>query len=198
MSDVPDFPIGFGYNNQWYAISTTDVIDVIEFLKLEEVQLSNWETGIKAANQGYYFLSPAIKGWIMIVNSRMPDISVDSKHNPIETTKRLSEKYGQAFYFGTHRVVEYHAWIKAVEGQIKRAYCFVGEAGETLLNEGKLTPEEIHHGLLYTELDVDDPLLPNEESVIQLAKAWSIDPQMQGKEYDLGIGFIGRIHVTKP
>jgi hypothetical protein len=71
-------------------------------------------------------------------------------------------------YFKTYRVAEYHAWGRFVHGQTIRAYSYLGERGEVLLDMGKKTSDE---------LDVlDEDEIPNEQTVMDIAAAWSVDP----------------------
>lgn len=58
----PDLPVEFGYKCQWFAVKTNDTQAVLDALKLKNIQISNWRTGIDGAYEGYYFISPAING----------------------------------------------------------------------------------------------------------------------------------------
>lgn len=100
-------------------------------------------------------------------------------------------RFGEAYYFGTHRVVEYHAWAKSVNGKLVRAYGYLGETGETIVNRGEISDAELENGLIYTDLDAEEPNLPNEEDVLLMAKAWTIDPQMADGRHQAGTGFVG-------
>jgi hypothetical protein len=63
----------------------------------------------------------------------------------------------------------------------------MGERGETLCDEGKLTQEETKLGLIYNESKV-----PNEEHVMQLAGAWSIDPnRLDELKLEKSVGYLG-------
>jgi hypothetical protein len=70
-------------------------------------------------------------------------------------------------FFSTHRVVEAHSWAFADRGRLIRAFAYVGEQGDTVLNIGNKTPGE-------PRLKPGD--VPTEETVMQVAAKWSIDP----------------------
>ncbi|OKP99122.1 hypothetical protein [Paenibacillus sp. P46E] len=187
----PDRPVNFGYKCQWYAVGTTDTEAVAESFGLEDLQAANWQTGIAGAYGGYYYVSPPVKGWTLVVNSHMADSGVPGENNPIGVVKRLSAQYGEAYYFGTHRVVEYHAWIKGVQGEIIRAYGYVGESSETLMDEGDPTKEEIANDLVFAESHADYGRVPHEEDVIEMASLWTVSPFLEDGDYETGTGLAG-------
>lgn len=189
----PDLPIGFGYNCQWFVVKTTDTKALQEAINLKNVHVSNWKTGIEGSYEGYYFISPPINGWTFIINSNMPDLSGKESPYPLTVITDLSQRFGEAYYFGTHRIVDYHAWAKAVNGKVLRAYSYLGESGETIINEGDLSQEERENNLFFTNIDVGKPKLPNEEDVLLIAKKWTIDPLMQEGSYHIGAGYVGLI-----
>ncbi|MDQ8736393.1 hypothetical protein [Paenibacillus sp. LHD-38] len=44
---------------------------------------------------------------------------------------------------------------------------------------------------MFTEIEDDDPILPDEEHVLLIAREWTIDPMMQQTNLELGVGFVG-------
>ncbi|WP_157317391.1 hypothetical protein [Paenibacillus anseongensis] len=187
----PDSPVAFGYKCQWFAVKTNDTQAVLDTMELKNIQISNWKTGIEGAYEGYYFISPPINGWTLVINSIMPDLSGTERPNPLDVISDLSSSFGEAYYFGTHRVFEYHAWAKSIKGKLIRAYGYLGETGETIINKGEISKEELENNLIFTDLDVEEPKLPDEENVLFIAKEWTIDPQMENQNYQIGTGFIG-------
>ncbi|MFC5652342.1 hypothetical protein ACFPYJ_25160 [Paenibacillus solisilvae] len=192
LDDTPDLPIGPGYKTQWYAVKTSETKELLQEMRLTDIQTANWRSGLSAAGgEGYYFVSPAVKGWTLIVNPIMPDMSFEDRNNPITVITQLSKRFEEAYYFGTHRVVEYHVWAKAVDGELIRAYGYVGDHGLVLIDQGGLTDEERAHHLQFTGPDAEEPVLPSEEDVLLIAKLWTFDPGKEEEDYPLGTGFIG-------
>jgi hypothetical protein len=187
FDSTPDLPSGFGYKCQWFVVKTIDYSDVAKFLKLKDITVANWETGITGAYEGYYFVSPPLEGWTFIVNAQMPDISDNSASGPTEMLQNLSNKYGEAYYFGSHRVANYTAWAKAIKGGITRSFGYAD--GEEIVNSGTLTMEEKQLGLIFS----DDSNIPDEESVISIASKWTVSPLMDSNDYKPGTGLVGII-----
>lgn len=168
----PDSPVPFGYKCAWLAISTEDSEAVVQALALRHVHKSGWQKGIESAYGGEVFVTPPLQGWVLVVSSRLPDIPDRTRPDELAPlVKTLGKKFPQVQYFGTHRVVEYHGWLRATQGEIVRRYAYLGERGETLCDEGKRTEEETKLGLIY-----NDCKFPKEQDVMRLAGAWSIDP----------------------
>ncbi|WP_174818539.1 hypothetical protein [Paenibacillus kobensis] len=195
---TPDYPEPFGYKCQWFAVKTLDTQAVIEAMKMKDVQVSNWKSGIEGSYEGYYFVSPPVEGWTLVVNPIMPDLSGAAAPSPLIVIDRLSSRFGEACYFATHRVVEYHAWAKSIHGKIVRAYGYVGEIGETIIDEGEMSEEERENDVIFTGLDADEPRLPSEEDVLLMAAQWTIDPMMPNDHYDKGTGFVGVVINEEP
>ncbi|MWC29766.1 hypothetical protein [Paenibacillus sp. MMS18-CY102] len=187
---TPDYPVPFGYKCQWLAVTTGDTQAVVEAIQLQELEIANWSTGVDAAYEGHYFVSPPIQGWTLVINALMPDITGAESPSPLTLIDELSNRFGEAYYFGTHRVVDYHAWAKSVNGKLVRVY---GCLGETFINEGAISKEEHDYHMIFTGLDVEEPHLPSEEDVLLIAKEWTVDPQMEEGEYEAGTGFVGTL-----
>jgi hypothetical protein len=83
-------------------------------------------------------------------------------------------------FFATHRVVEAHHWEHAKAGTLERRLRYVGERneGEAI---GQPTAVECALGLDWTieqpSAPPDEAAVPDEEAVMQVAAAWSIDPR---------------------
>ena len=188
----PDFPCPFGYKISWYAIKNETPQSIVEKLKLKVIGESNWQNGIDRVHnlQNSAFVSPPLDDYVLVIG-----ISPDDEH---EIVKKHALSFKELQYFGTHRVVEYHAWAKFIDGKIIRSYCYVGESGEVTWCEGDITFEEKSLGFdkfpSSTEETFSDEFdygnLPNEENVLDIAKAWGIDPRFEGKTYEKGTGFI--------
>lgn len=188
---APDMPVPFGYKSQWFAVRTTDTQAVADVLRLKRLERANWRTGMSGADAGYYFVTPPVHGWTLVVNPHMPDLSGSEEPGPLLVLERLSAAFGEAGYFASHRVVGYHAWVKAERGEIVRGYAYVGERGETILDQGGLSPAERDANLAFTDLDAEEAVLPGEEDVLLMAKLWSADPSMAQGAYEAGTGLAG-------
>ena len=190
---APDVPLAFGRKCAWLAIRSGSVLEVSLALKLARPQPANWAVGLERADAGQVFVSPVVGEWVLAISTQLPEAAAS-----LETLQqmliRLSQKFGEAQYFASHRVSAYHAWAKAQQGQIVRAYAFLGETGACLWNAGAATPEEV-------ELNFDfaaetDPAQPaawqaDEESVLAVARRWSVDPQFATGAYAPGLGVTG-------
>ncbi|MBX6313690.1 MAG: hypothetical protein IRY99_12340 [Isosphaeraceae bacterium] len=157
-------------------------------LNLEDARPSTWAEGIEHAYYGSLpdgrsemFVSPPIAGWTFAVGGlrRLTELQVSEW---LSFLGDLSAKLGEIQYFNTYRVVEHHAWAKAVGGQIVRAFSYLGERQEILADVGNRTPEE-------AELDLD---YPSEHDVMRLAGRWSIDPsRIEEYESEPSLGLLG-------
>jgi len=201
LDDRPDLPVPFGYKCQWMAVRSTDSEEITKRLNLTNIRKANWKTGIRAAYQDWIFISPPMNGWTLIIGSSLPDLSED-QNTPDSITSHvvcLSQVFGEAQYFGNHRIVGYYAWMKAMDGKVTRAFAYLGERGEILVNEGAPTKNEQELQLVYRDTDIeaneDEIRFPDEEDVLSIAKAWGVDPMMEGEGYSPGTGYVGRFPI---
>lgn len=200
---VPDSPIGFGYKCMWFAVKTHNGDRLAEILKLKNISECNWRAGIDKAYGGSVFITPAIDDWTLACGWGLPH--GDSKDG-ISEVKRilhaLSKEFGEAQFFCTHRVTEYHCWIKAKDGQIERLYSYLGESGENILIEGEPSPFErtIKLANTFSEeaksekyFEQEDIVWADEDLVMKVAEHWSIDPSQLDNRKDIppGLGLLG-------
>lgn len=193
---ILDTPVSFGYKCMWLAVKTSDKDKIIEINNYKTIGNCNWETGVKKAYEGAIFITPSINQWTLVCGL---GLTIDGGSlNEINQIKqnliKLSLEFGEAQYFCTHRVVEYHCWIKAVNGTIIRAYSFLGEKGETIINEGEPTEVEQKYNLINTfseeskeegYFDREDIYFPDETTVMEIAKSWSINPCILEDNYEI-------------
>lgn len=195
----PDMPIPFGYKCQWMAVRSADTEGIVDKLCLSDIRKANWKTGMNAAYQELIFVSPPVNDWTFIIGASLPDLSEDhSAPNSITSqVVSLSKAFGEAQYFGNHRIVGYYAWMKAIDGEVIRVFAYSGERGEILENGGSPTEEEQALHIVYTEQDTEateeDARFPNEEDVLSIAMAWGGDPMMKGESYSPGSGYVGHL-----
>jgi hypothetical protein len=143
---------------------------VVRVLPLISPRPCSWAEGIRRAYdlQGV-FATPALDGWTLAVGS-LPEAGGIALE---EILLNLSRAFGEACYFGTHRVVEYQAWARARAGTLERAFAYLGERGEFLVNLGARTADELE--LKSGIANLDDAL--DEEVVLSLATRWTLDPR---------------------
>ncbi|MCG7214532.1 hypothetical protein [Paenibacillus mucilaginosus] len=186
VDDTPDRPMPFGYKSQWYAVRTTDARAVADAFGLQELAPCSWESGLRRSHElSSVFVTPPLGGWTLVVGWSLPDLSSPQEEAGSVTSllRELSRTFGEAHYYATHRVVEYHAWAKAAGGELVRAYGYVGESDEVLLDVGERTPEERTLGLMFAEPAEPSDRgegggRPAEEDVLVAAGAWSVNPML--------------------
>lgn len=195
VSTLQDKPIDFGYKIVWIAVKTDDKIEVANILKLKNQKPCNWKSGIESAYENSVFITPQIGNWTLAVGMKLPyGDTLESIEKLENVLNKLSSKFGEAQFFGTHRVVEYHHWIKSVNGKTVRMYNYIGDIGQNIKVFGKLTEPEL--GLdLFNSLSIEaqsesywereDLDYPNEELVMKVAEKWSVNPTKLSKRTDI-------------
>lgn len=192
IQTIPDSPIPFGYKNSWLCVEAQDPQEVIRTLGLRNPQAANWESGYKMVGQGQVFVSPVIGGFVLVIGYERKGIGTSQAFGELS---KLGQLFPQVQYYGSHRVVDYAEWAKFEKGKLIRAYGWCGDQGDVLVNEGMITPQERQIGMgnpMTDPLGTDDWDafdLPNEESVVELAALWGVDPLFRG-EYPKSTGFV--------
>ena len=129
------------------------------------------------------FVTSPVRGWVLCVGQTL--FAFADARPPLfgDLVARLSaELRCDVQFFCTHRIVEAYGWARALEGKLVRAYLYVGESGETVVNYGMPTPDELHLGFaLFSPGAADQPnggqiSYPTEEDVLRLAGRWSLNP----------------------
>lgn len=187
----PDLPVPFGYKCNWLCVKSDSPLEVIEKLGLKNAEPSNWDKGIEMAYNGYRFVSPALDGYVLVVNFGMDVLTLAP-----ELLDKSAKLFDELQFFVTQRVSDYHAWAKYVNGEMIRGYGWCGCDGTVFLNRGEFTPEEVRLGftnlLPNEEADWEVHATPDEEYVMGLAAAWGVDPSFSAKDYPKGMGYICR------
>jgi hypothetical protein len=202
---IPDSAIGFGYKFFWFAVKTNNQQKIADLLKSKNTSNCNWKVGIDKAYNGSVFITSAINGWTLVCGSELP--AGDSKEN-INKVKNilqtLSKEFDEAQFFCTHRIVEYHCWMKAKKGQMSRVYSYQGDQGENLAIEGEPTEFEKKYKLINTfspeaknenYFESEKLIIPDEEFIMKVAENWSVDPSQLDNRKDLppSLGLIGKL-----
>jgi hypothetical protein len=200
-----DSAISFGYKTSWFAVKTDNKNRIAEMLKLKNAQECNWKVGIKESYNNSIYITPQIKDWTLVCGISLLNGNGDDKENIVfikKIIKDLSDEFGEAQFFGSHRVVEYQSWMKAINGKIVRAYCYLGESAENLIVEGEPTDIEKKYNLINTfskeaqddkYFEREDLFYPDEEFVMKVAENWSVNPtKLEGrKDVKNELGIIG-------
>lgn len=169
-----DFPC------RWLAIKALHPAPVLEALPIARATPCSWEEGLARTFNRKLFVSPPINGWILVLGGALPDPAEDIDRCYLFLTG-LSRKLGHVQFFNMNRTLNHHAWVIVDKGHVVRAYAW---GGQTLWNEGPITPAEIDLELAsydYGESprprrDRQNPLATTTERVPQLAARWGMDP----------------------
>jgi hypothetical protein len=206
ISAAPDTPIDFGRKTMWLAVPTDDAAGVVQSLGLSEAQPSNWQTGFAAAYtypSDYVFVTSPVQGWIFALGTGLPDPSDSTVFRHWQSLlESLSARFGRALFFASHRVSSYSAWAVFQSGRQLRLFAY---ADQIIHNAGTPLPEEAE--LMAHLLDPDSPeaasenywdredlRTPDEDDVLRLAAAWSVDPSsLESLEVPPSVGTIGRL-----
>lgn len=196
---------------KWLAIRSSDPAAVLDVLPIDDLQRANWLTGYIAVNAFHTFVSPSINGWVLVVSNNLPGLEVEERSAGWKRLmERLAANFDDVQSFGTHRVVEYHAWARFLNGLEVRAYAYSGETGETLVDRGAPTDAEVELGHKFFDerspeaesdeyREREDLTYPDEEDVMRVAGKWSINPnRLEEGPQTLGVGWIGAIRREVP
>ena len=207
IDSTPDSPMSFGYKISWLAIKTSDAGDVVESIRVENLQPANWHTGVVAAYNGHAFVSPSVQGWVFVVSKKLPELGHGADEREwTALMSALSVKYGEAQYFGTHRVSGFNAWAQFRDGSEVRAFAY---CDATLVDRGAKTAGEEELGYEYFDSESpdaesesywerEDLCYPDEEHVMEVAGKWGLNPQtLDQRDLPPGVGWIGNL-VREP
>jgi hypothetical protein len=172
-----DAMVGFGGKQAWLAVRDGEPLAVLEALGLRDLGEVPWRDGIDLAylTDDRVALTPALPGagdsrWLLAVGRWLlrPGTSID-------VTDLSARLQTEVQFFATHRVTELHRWQRAVDGDLVRAFGYVGQIGEVTSWHGD--PDEAERAAgLPAVLDDEATVLVSEQDVLRVAHAWSIDP----------------------
>lgn len=158
---TPDKPQPFGYKVSWFAVPAADPVTVVDALEFGEAMPANWAAGLEAVygrgiprtDEAWVFVSPPVSGWILAVSASWPypvaaESEAESQHDIGKRFdalfSRLSGRFDEVQFFGSHRGVGFVTWARAVNGKPTRIFGF-GDA-DTLANLGERTAAEAQLG----------------------------------------------------
>ena len=179
-------------------------------MSIDYSQPANWKSGVVAAYKDRTFVSPVFEGWVFVVG-HLPELTAgDANLRWAKWMESLAARFSDVQYFATHRVVEYHAWARFLEGREQRAFAYLGESDETLVNRGQPTEGELQLGQTFFDgsspeaesdeyWERDDLSYPDEQYVMQIAEKWSINPQtLEERTQPTEPGWIGVLRHSPP
>jgi len=148
FDQTPDKPQSFGYKINWLALGTSDTAAVLDALELAEATPANWESGLAAVygNDPWVFVSPPIGGWVLAISGCLPYPTIQSHDDAGKKFDvlfpRLMKRFDDVQFYGSHRVVDFVAWARGLNGKPMRIFAWTGSEGVVLANFGGQTPEE--------------------------------------------------------
>lgn len=152
FNQTPDEPEPFGYKISWFALKASDPASVVDALELGEPKPTNWASGLAAVyerSDPWVFVSPPVGGWILAVSSSLPYPTAETHHDIGRkfdvVFSRLMKLFDDVQFFGSHRVSDFAAWVRALKGKPTRILAYAG--GPVLMNFGDQTVEEAKLGL---------------------------------------------------
>jgi hypothetical protein len=201
----PDEPLGFGPKCFWIAAPAPDARSLAEALGLEELRASGWKSGFQVIYQypsGFVFVTPPVAGWVLAAGAGLPDPG-DPALLPRwrSLMASVSQRFGEAQFFASHRGSNYSAWARYCDGAERRLFAY---ADDPIYDIGEPLPEEadlISHlpDPDAAEADPDywsreDLRTPEEEDVLRLAGAWSVSPEtLDSLNLPASTGLVGRM-----
>jgi hypothetical protein len=183
MSGAAGSMVGFGSKQAWLAIRDGDPAQVQAELGLRDLGPVPWREGIDLAylTDDRLALTPPLPGaggapWLLITGRWL--LRAGARVHVADLSAKLAT---EVQFFATYRVGESHRWARAVDGELVRAFGYVGETGEIIDWHG--APDEVERAIgLPPEPDGETDLLVSEPDVLRLAGAWSVDPSgLHGK-----------------
>lgn len=182
----PDLPQPFGQKPLWMLVRSRDSEAVMDALGLRTRKSVNWKSGLAAVSGERCFVSPSLDGWVILVGG-------GGQGPERARLEQLSRRFSSVQCFQAQEEKAFYAWGKFENGCCRRAYSMGG--GQVLWDEGELTVEEIRLGFgrFPRKNTVGCEGFPTREDVLNIAAAWGMDPQLEGKDYPLTRGWLCEI-----
>jgi hypothetical protein len=157
----------------WVAVRSLDSETVMAGLDIRHAVRTAWRQAVDTiyASQSVsvhpVLVTPALNGFVLVASPVFFDEASDAEPERIErfVTELVSRLRTEVQYFATHRVIEGHAWARADVDGLRRAFFYLGEAGETLLDRMPKSTVEVQ--LWESTMD----FIPDESTVMSVARA---------------------------
>lgn len=182
---------GFGAKSGWIAVRSDDRDAVVAGIGLTEVREASWPEALGACNayMGEFLVTPPLPGkggnWVLVGGLVLDPIGDGGE------LAELSARLGtEVQLFHTHRTVDDHAWMRAVKGQLVRAFHFSMESIRLWDGKPDAVEQQASNGALANYADVstrpealglleqggENFLYVTEEDVDNVAREWSLSP----------------------
>jgi hypothetical protein len=177
-----DVMVGFGGKQAWLAVRVAAdragaAESVLAALGLRDLGPVPWRDGMDLAylTDDRVVATPPLAGardthWVLATGRWLIRPAT-----PVDVVGLSAALRTEVQFFATHRVTELHRWQRAADGELIRAFGYVGQTGEVTSWHGDPDPAERDAGLP-PALDEDISVLVGEKDVLRVADAWSIDP----------------------
>jgi hypothetical protein len=191
-------PSVFEHSCRWCVVKGKKVSAVQSALGLHNPTPCSWNEGTSGLGSHQLFVSPPIRGWILIVGPGLPDPCEDAE-KCFHFLVQLSRSLGEVQCFSVNRAANHHAWVRLNQGKIRRAYAW---AGDTLWNQGRPTQAERELAVRCAAYGERPPAVDpsisgfvgNSDKVPQLAARWSFDPAAISQSMlQTGLGVAGDV-----
>ncbi len=176
----------FGYKTAWIAVKSGDPSSVMEFLNVTNSRAADWNSGIEESydrSSRLVAITPVMKGWVLVTGQVLMEWlgsdRRDDLHQAKGTLSSLSERFGEAQFFATFRVTETHLWACWRNGALQRSFYCDGSRGESIESGDRTEFEALQFSGDDPAWTIEDGLALgiDEESVMEVAGAWSVNPQ---------------------
>jgi hypothetical protein len=163
----------------WLAVRSQNIKAVQAALGMDVFAPDPWVKGLSGGP--VFFIGPPVNGWIIVTGPGLPDPGNDADEC-FRFLTGLSRKLGHVQFFQAERVLQHHAWVRAENGRVIRAYAW---AAETVWNQGVKTTAETDLSMKcfgYDEHPAAESwaaaewMAANVAKVPLLAARWSLDP----------------------
>lgn len=197
---APQPPRAFS-SGSWLAAACAPEV-LIPTMGLRLVKPCTWEEGMTGSR---VFVTPQFGQYTLALGLPQPDPEAEAVSDPVLLfAESLSQRAKRVGYFAVDAPSGLAAWALAEEGTIARAYAYLGEIATTLWRLGLPTSEEGQLPPFFDSSDeeADDPSYwqrsdlsyPEAEHVLQMARAWTLDPSsLQGEP---STGWSGSLNLS--
>jgi hypothetical protein len=170
--------VGFGRKQAWLAVRGDDRTAVIAALGLRDLGSAPWRDAVDMAHltDDRLAVTPPLPGardatWVLAAGRRLFTMSL------VDVVALSATLATEVQLFATHRVTEFHRWLRAVDGVLVRAFGYLGETGDITEWRGDPDDAELALGLPVAP-NAEGDVLVGEADVGRLAETWSLDPNV--------------------